>query len=788
MKAKKVIVFLMAFIEIIFLFTGCTAEAGRENERSTMYTAGEAGQYYKETEITPQEGISGRPVDFWITEEGNLLYGAYDGKNVTVYKSNDKGDSWETRSITLDENPANTTAGAKLPQNGLYSWGIPVLTPQGEVQDLAYAAGNMDSFLLVRYGQDGTRAETAFENTEVFESEEAPFYIEAAKALSGDQLLLSYNMGSGQKRRYGVLNCKTGSLYKIEENLYLYGDAGACKLSVMAGVKEEKAYLPDENGRVLSLDLQALQIEPLTQQEHLKNIKAFATDGNSFYFMTQSNQVLKGNTKNEPEMLLKGQESYALPEYTCTLMRVGTDGALYIAAYGMKETRIFRYQQEFAQPKEAFCVVSLSRSETVAAAVTRFGVEHPDISMEYEVLEESIEGQKVEDMLQVLHTRLLSSNSPDILILDGLPAAQYIQQGLLTALDGLVDSGDIYPSLLEPLKQNENIYFVPAKFSVPLLFGQAEVLDGVTSPQAMLEKIKMYSPKNPFIQFSKVQTYPPDAGQCEPIAIQLCIFDGGDWKQADGYGWDTGALFDLWYRQYQASFLQDGHLDTEILKSFLIQLKEIVAYYDIPLDNQIEFMNNQFTAAGGCVGVSLAAYTEGYSKLGYAEVDDVGILAYGLGFPNTQTAPLGCIEPGVYEPKILAGIPAGCQQPQFAAAFIEKLLEENEMYVANEGCPATRTGMAKRLEALEAEKNRNTAYSYELGMNTSYYTVKYYHAVTEEDMKHLTENLKTPLLKENLLEKTLLEAARRYCKEDWSLDEAVTQVQQKMQLWLAEQG
>ncbi|MDO5602190.1 MAG: extracellular solute-binding protein, partial [Oscillospiraceae bacterium] len=546
MKKVRIISLFLA-LAIGGSLTGCKNDPSQAlAEGSTPDISEQTG--YTEIEITPPQGITGRPVDFWAAEGGGLLYASYDGENVLVYESLDQGESWETtRTIAVEDarRPPAESAGPIF--SGVYSQGLLMLTPEGDVLDWADRAGEPENILLKRYKKDGSRTETVVSKADVFDIQ--PAYIESAKALSESQILLSYSLPAKSGAiGYGVFDLETNELFAMPGEYFTGSEASAYRLSTCAGTAQGVLYLAHAQNSILKNELGTDEAAgvPLGDAPN-GEIKAFTAAGDALYALTDKNEVWKINTAGSWEKLLEGQYGYALPEYTGILLRADAEGRLYMAAYGNGTTHIYRYGREARQTKEHLYILSLGYSETVAAAAARFRIEHPETEVRYEALEETYEGQPRSDMLHALNAAIASGAGPDVLILDGLPVSRYLAQGILTPLDDLINSGDIYASLLEPLRAEGEIYFVPAKFSMPLLFGTGQELEGLSSPQALLKKIKAYSANNPYVAASATKTPPVSPDQCEPVAMQICMFDAGDWELADGYGWGNGAAFELWY-------------------------------------------------------------------------------------------------------------------------------------------------------------------------------------------------------------------------------------------------
>ena len=81
-----------------------------------------------------------------------------------------------------------------------------------------------------------------------------------------------------------------------------------------------------------------------------------------------------------------------------------------------------------------------------------------------------------DDAIRTLNAELLSGNGPDVLVLDGLPVENYIEQGMLLDLSSVVqpmlDSGALLPNVASSFAEAGSIPAVPTRFLLPTLWGE----------------------------------------------------------------------------------------------------------------------------------------------------------------------------------------------------------------------------------------------------------------------------------------------------------------------------
>jgi len=93
----------------------------------------------------------------------------------------------------------------------------------------------------------------------------------------------------------------------------------------------------------------------------------------------------------------------------------------------------------------------------------------------------------VEDAIRTLNTDLLAGRGGDILILDEMPLAQYINRGVLLPLDDALTDIGFLPGILEGSRAADGrLYTVPAQFQFNTLWGNRAALSAVDSLGALL--------------------------------------------------------------------------------------------------------------------------------------------------------------------------------------------------------------------------------------------------------------------------------------------------------------
>lgn len=127
---------------------------------------------------------------------------------------------------------------------------------------------------------------------------------------------------------------------------------------------------------------------------------------------------------------------------------------------------------------ETFRIYSLKDEYMVRQAASLFQGKYPDLEVVYEVGYTGEDGVTISDAIRTLNTELMSGNGPDVLVLDGLPADQYVEKGILEDVTELLEpeKDALFYNIITASNSGEQIYQVPTSFMIPILTGNAEVV------------------------------------------------------------------------------------------------------------------------------------------------------------------------------------------------------------------------------------------------------------------------------------------------------------------------
>ena len=413
-----------------------------------------------------------------------------------------------------------------------------------------------------------------------------------------------------------------------------------------------------------------------------------------------------------------------------------------------------------AVPDKEVRVYALNDSPTVRAAITNFQQENPDVRVNFEVGTSG--GASAEDALRALNTELVAGKGPDVLILDGMPLQSFIDKGVLAELSQVISADGLIPQVVDPMKTDGKLYAVPTRFTVPVLMGRPETLEGLDSLEALA---------------AAVQDGPEALAASGDIND---IFKAVPEEQRPLLSFTTlRELFDQLYSVSAPAVVRDGTLNEAALRELFSVMQAVSDQYELgekANDGGIAFMvtSNASTGLGMSADVPQGAMEYSYGRANAALFTLKDVLgAYMSDDGQAALTPAPGMEQGIYTPRVLAGVTAQSAQQELAAQFIQALLAPGvQNYSLGEGLPVLRSGLEKQVayvQKLYAERGQT--------MGTD---------VPRVDWTALLSGLKTPVRDDSTVAEKLYAQAEALCKGEKALDEAVAAAKTELATYLAE--
>ncbi len=255
--------------------------------------------------------------------------------------------------------------------------------------------------------------------------------------------------------------------------------------------------------------------------------------------------VLGGSTM---EQVIDG-ELNILGNPACQIMDMiaTSDDEFLVVLTGEKMTRFVYDPNVPARPNEKLAVWSLEEDEVIQQTLSKYQKDNPEIFVEYEI---GLEGNTMtrEDAIKNLNTRIMAGKGPDVLVLDNLPLASYIEKGTLLdmapLLDGMSGEEAVFSNVVDAFQNDGHVYAVPCKLQLPYVFGKSSDTKKMTGLLEIADSMELMRENDPDAYLLSL----PSAKGLMRVFSPACV---PAWRTAD------------------------GSLDKEAVTEFLVQTKRM---------------------------------------------------------------------------------------------------------------------------------------------------------------------------------------------------------------------
>lgn len=450
----------------------------------------------------------------------------------------------------------------------------------------------------------------------------------------------------------------------------------------------------------------------------------------------------------------------------------------FLAAYGNGKIVRFVYDGEVSSvPDDKITVFSLHDDDLVRQAIIAYQTQYPEMFVEYQIgMDEG--GVTREDALKKLNTQLLGGSGPDIIMMDGMDTDTYVEKGVLRDLSDIVEEIDgqegLYRNLIEGLASDGAMYAVPAKFYLPVLYGNGDYVNDVDDYTSMADAVERAR-----------QAYP------DTNLLGIC---------------SAGGIMRRFVPVCAPSWKDDKErLDQAKIREFLEQSKRI---YDMQMNGtpQEEILSYQrqmigedgkSTEEGKYFLIARdSCYMMQESPMVYGEIVDAYTYRSTLSIPRVQgmegtvISPLNGQSSGVYHPASLVGISAAAKNPDAAAEFVRVMLGSDVQKTLQFGFPVNKTALPAQFAYEESDLGEDGGQFYVSSSTKDGRGYEYTIYPVEQDgidrLESWIAGLDTPYLSDAVLEEAVYKEGAAYLEGRQDIDTAVKAVADSVEIYLYE--
>lgn len=486
-------------------------------------------------------------------------------------------------------------------------------------------------------------------------------------------------------------------------------------------------------------------------------------------------QIIDGalSSFSNPSMEIMGVVSYGENEFAVLF----TTGKVALYQYDPDVPTV---------PENLVTVYSLREQDVVRQAIAQFQMENPDIFVRYEVGLSGTDAKAREDAVKKLNTELMAGKGPDVIILDELPAKSYEEKGILKDLRPHIDSftGDaaLLPNIVDAFTHEGSVYMMPVTFKLPMVAGRQENLAGITdyaSLAAAAEKIKAEKSEAEIGRFFSEEA---TMRWFLPVA-------------ATAFMEESGGINEAKLAEYLS--LTDS-LYTTAVEGIVDSAKETYGYqreayskgeYGYWHFNNIAQQSDDFFLSDMELAVGMLEDVYGYQEM--------LSLKYCEGLEDVEMKSFDGMSAGVFEPAVLVGLNASAGHQEDAERFFDILMGYEVQNLLYDGFTVNDAALKSRLSPQwQIFQNSGMDMDYgevcsSLGGTTGDGREWYLeiHMPTKEEFEKLYDlcsSVKTPYLKDPVVESAVIESGGLYLAGQLSEEEAVRKIMAKVEIYMAE--
>lgn len=443
--------------------------------------------------------------------------------------------------------------------------------------------------------------------------------------------------------------------------------------------------------------------------------------------------------------------------YSYSILQVEKDS--FLVSYTLEDgsLEVAKYEKATSESKkeDVVKIYSLSENYPLSELVNGYNMKFPDNPVELETGHTGEDAATKEDAIKKLNTKMLASDGPDIIFMDGLDIKKYFDQNTLLDLNTVIDESylnEYFESVKTAYSTDDTLYGLPLGFITYGMAGDSKTL----------------------LDFDNIDSV---------------IHDLNGLKRTDLISdHNLAECVNYTYLQKYSSLLNDeNEIDVENLKELI---KEIKILYDIssnPFDEEV--LGEDMFSGHSTMSMDSAAEWIYYSKLpfvagtipNYESLAAAKYLKDELGYQ--------CDLEGAsklkLKPAMILSVSANAEITDSLKKFILYAMEEGQLKSSETGLvfPANseifKDYFHDKTDFYTEEIFEISQFGF--GENPEMYSV-YGKTVTEEEVVKFIESLQSADIisfEEEQLQEIIFSEVSKYCKNELSLEETIESIRMK---------
>lgn len=472
---------------------------------------------------------------------------------------------------------------------------------------------------------------------------------------------------------------------------------------------------------------------------------------------------------------------------TCQIMDmlVVDNNEFVVLLTGEKMTRFVYDPDVPSRPDEKLQVWSLEDEAVIRQAISLYQKENPAVYVEYEV---GLNGNSMtrEDAIKNLNTRTMAGKGPDVLVLDNMPMDSYIEKGILMDIAPLLGNmgGEdaVFPNVVDAFKEDGHVYMVPCGIQLPYVLGRTKDIPKMTSMSDTANVMKEMREQNPGTDLLRLSS---------PKAIMrvFSLTCAPAWRTEEG-ALNAEAISDFLTQAKQIYDIQMDGLSEEAVQSWEAEKEVYLSYYSVNGED-LEEADEIRTRHQGIYFMSQAQQVAAGSTDNIGEYNCHLSLPKSEGFEDCSVLPMNGQCSNVFWAKTLLGINASSANADRAQDFIKTALRTEVQVDMENGFPVTQKAIMDSYEAHWKLYKDNDYVSGSGGAidpdgNEVILLIRIPDEAEVKELIQWIESMDTAYVEDKTFENVVYEEGTAYMQGEKSLEEAMTSIETRLGIYLAE--
>ena len=466
------------------------------------------------------------------------------------------------------------------------------------------------------------------------------------------------------------------------------------------------------------------------------------------------------------------------------LMDVETDadGNIYLAVsdrYSGNPTGMLREygtdNEPEAVPGTELDIYMLKRDAHMEQMISLFQKEYPDISVTVQEGMTGEDGVTATDAMKNLNTEIMSGEGPDVLLMDGLDAENYIERGMLEDISGIMEKAGILENIQKAYEEEDgSIYCMPVRFGIPILAGGSEEIDNAVDLEKIADMTEKYENQYSDSFLPAYQTRWP--------GVMLRFFgeiSASEWMKKDRT-LDEKKVKDF-FQQVNRIYQAGQNAGSAILDGTYEEAEKMERFYDKKRREDSSIRSYLMVLADG-----QALFSYGY----LFSLEELFLLTtIEKQNPDISHRLLNGQAENCFSPEMIMGISAKAREKEAAELFVSFLFSEEQQKNNKEAGFPVRKSVYDSEEYWEFGQEGNIEYGFSTSYNGEIQNmITVVHSADDQikEIQKLGKTLTMPSGGSRIIQDSVLEAGKRYLYGETDLEQAVEQAVSQVKLYLAE--